>query len=512
MHTYLEIIAALRDGTSERAIARMGFATRNTIAKLRKEAEERGWLAQESIVSVEEIHKVFGQKPTLPDIRSRVEPFHDIVSVLAQGGLAPKQIFRRLQERNAGLAAEHRFQGSIGSVKRYLRRHWPAKQEVYTVLQFEPGEQAQVDFGNGPKLVVPGSDKLRQTYIFVMTLSHSRHLYAELVWDQKIETWLRCHQNAFRFFQAVPKSIALDNLKSGVDHACRYDPIVQRSYFDFARAWGFKVDPKPPRAPRLKGRVESGVKYVKSAIAGLELATITEHNQALLKFALGEAGNRIHGTTKQMPLRVFVEEDQPAMLPFPNVEPDLSTWAKLKVHINCHVGLKGSFYSVPFAHVGNYVWAKVGLKMVEIFRDEGAELVALHPVANQPGQYLTNREHYPPEKKQVLDCTPESCLVQAEKLGPNIREFIATLLEDPVQERLSAARGSLLLAKKFGAKRLENAARRALHFGIASYRELKRILENGLDINEPQRVHEPFPEFKSTHFGRSVAELLKEAV
>jgi transposase len=97
----------------------------------------------------------------------------------------------------------------------------------------------------------------------VMVLGHSRHQYAEVVFDQRTATWLELHQRAFAWFGGVPKVIVPDNLKAAVISAAfgvSSLPELNRSYREFARHHGFRVDPTPPRSPKKKGKVESSVK------------------------------------------------------------------------------------------------------------------------------------------------------------------------------------------------------------------------------------------------------------
>ena len=76
--------------------------------------------------------------------------------------------------------------------------------------------------------------------------------YAELVWDQRIDTWLLCHRHAFEFFGAVPARLVPDNLKAAIVKASFTEPVAQRSYRECAAHYGFLIDPQPPRAPWLK--------------------------------------------------------------------------------------------------------------------------------------------------------------------------------------------------------------------------------------------------------------------
>ena len=138
-----------------------------------------------------------------------------------------------------------------------------------TVLEFDPGEAAQVDFGKGPEVLDPRTGELLSTWIFVMTLAWSRHGYAEVVIDQKVATWLGCHRRAFEWFNGVPARLTIDNPKCAITRACYHDPEVQRAYAECAEGYGFKIEPCPVRDPKKKGRVESAVKYVKRSFVPL---------------------------------------------------------------------------------------------------------------------------------------------------------------------------------------------------------------------------------------------------
>lgn len=334
-------------------------------------------------------------------------------------------------------------------------------------------------------------------------------MYAELVWDQKVDTWLRCHINAFQHFGGLPRKIIIDNLKAAITRACRRDPVVQKSYEGFAEAWGFKIDPNPPASPWLKGRVESAVKYVKGAVFCLEFNTFAEAQEALEEFVMGEAGNRIHGTTQQRPLTLFAEEESPALLRLPDPFPELVYWAKVQVHTTTHIYLNKGYYSVPYQHVKQDVWAKAGLKIVEIY-DLNFQLLTMHAVTTRPGQYRTNPDHYPPHKRDAMALNGETCVRMGAEIGAQVGRFIDILLTDRVLEKLGAARGVLKLKDKYGGKRLNDACARAIEYDLISCGGVKRILEKGLDqLRERQAMA---PESGPTRFSRSIAALLKEAM
>ncbi len=148
---------------------------------------------------------------------SSVEPYLEKVEAWYRQGLEAMTIWKALQ-RN------HGFQGCYSCVRRFVQKLAATLPDPVVRLQFPPGDVAQVDFGSGPVLFESESGKERKTHVFVMTLAYSRHQYAELVWDQSVPTWLRCHRNAFEFWGGVPARVMCDNLKAAITRACRYDP------------------------------------------------------------------------------------------------------------------------------------------------------------------------------------------------------------------------------------------------------------------------------------------------
>ncbi len=96
-----------------------------------------------------------------------------------------------------------------------------------------------------------------------MTLSWSRHMFVRFVFDQSVPTWLALHVAAFEYFGGVPQRVRPDNLKAAVIKASFVDPLIQRSYRELAEHYGFLVSPYRVEMTRHKGKVESGVAYVK---------------------------------------------------------------------------------------------------------------------------------------------------------------------------------------------------------------------------------------------------------
>ena len=163
----------------------------------------------------------------------------------------------------------------------------------------------------------------------------------------------------------------------------------------------------------------------------------------------------------------------------------------------------GSYYSVPYAYVGQTLCAHVGERVVEIFHDQ--DLVATHERSQEPGQWHTRLEHYPAEKAAYLERTPKRCRQLAARIGPATSQVVETLLAERPLDRLRAVQAILRLEETVGPQRLEAACARAIHYADPSYRRIKGILNAALDRDPLPETVDHLPA-QSYVFARSVAE------
>ncbi|MDX1557053.1 MAG: IS21 family transposase, partial [Xanthomonadales bacterium] len=403
MYEFRHILARMRLGESNRKIAAAGLMGREAAAKLRKKAKKAGWLDPDrSLPSEAELHEAL-QRPKVNQARARssLEPYRETIEKWAEDGIRGTTIHAALQRK-------YGYRGSYSSVRRFLQGLSEARPELTTVLNFEPGEAAQVDFGTGPTIVDVHTGEVIKTWFFVMTLAWSRHQYAELVRDQSAETWLGCHRRAFEHFNGVPVKVIIDNPKCAITRACYHDPLVQRAYAECAEGYGFLISPCPVADPKKKGRVESGVKYVKQNFAPLrEFRSLADANAQLMAWVMGEAGNRIHGTTRVAPLSRFVETEQHLLRALPAKAPECARWAKAKLHGDCHIQFEQSRYSAPWRQVGQTLDVRATETTVRIYHNH--QLIAVHPRATRPGERSTVLEHLPPEHVAYQMRDPQWC-------------------------------------------------------------------------------------------------------
>lgn len=195
-----------------------------------------------------------------------------MVKTLRKQEIEMTAIWQRLRE-------DYGFTGSYSAVRRNVAHLEPAPVEAYLRVHTPAGEEMQVDLGSIGPLFDPSCGKIRPAYAFVATLCYSRHQYAELVFDQKVTTWISLHRRALEYFGGVPRRIVPDNLKAVVIKALVHDAVLGEAYRQMALYYGFMISPTRPYTPRYKGRVENGVHYVqRNFMAGQAFADIGSGN------------------------------------------------------------------------------------------------------------------------------------------------------------------------------------------------------------------------------------------
>ena len=474
MHLLRDLLHRLRAGESQRRVARDLGLSRNTVAKYHHLAAGHGLLRPDQPLPDEGTLLVLLQADIQPpQTPSSVEPYRDVVEALLEQGVEMVAIHARLSQ-------DYGYTGSYSSLRRFVAHEHPRAPQVVVRVHCSPGEEAQVDFGSARPLYDPRAGRVRPGQVFVATLSYSRHMYAELVFDQKVSTWIACHRHAFAFWDGVPRRLVPDNLKAAVQRAVVDDPVLGDAYRRMALHYGFLVSPTRPATPQHKGKTESGVHYVKrNFLAGREFLDIDMANRQLRTWLTETAGSRVHGTTRQPPWRLFVEHERPALLPLPQDPFTLVEIKLVKVHPDCHVTLDGSFYSVPYHFCGQSLEAHVHERVVELY--DRTALVSTHPRASGPGQWQTRLEDYPQEKAAYLLNTPQVCRRRAADIGPCTFQLVDHLLAERPLDRLRSVQGLLRLEETVGPQRLEKACARAVFFGQVSYRRVKEILNAALD-------------------------------
>jgi hypothetical protein len=178
---------------------------------------------------------------------------------------------------------------------------------------------------------------------------------------------------------------------------------------------------------------------------------------------------------------------------------DCPVWQSGKVHRDHHVVFNQSFYSVPTRYIGETVWLRGSLRLVQIYWKE--QLIKTHLRAKQPGQWITDTGDYPNGARAFLEQDREACLIKAKNIGESTYQVIAHIFKVSSLTYQRKCQAILRLANIYGESRLEASCQRALLFNNMSYRSIKRILELPL-IESPLPVSSPPPLLPHTAYLR----------
>jgi transposase len=423
--------------------------------------------------------------------RSSAARFRDVILEKLEAGLTIQRVYQDLQE-------EYDYAHSYESVKRYVRKIVRRRRAV-GVMHTIPGEEAQVDFFQGAP-TLDGAGQWRRPWVFRMTLCHSRHGYEEAVWDQKVATFLRLHEAAFRDFGGVPKVIRHDNLKAAVVRACLYDPDVHPVYTAFSEHWGFTALPTRPRNPEENGKQERSGGYVKdNGLKGRRFNSLAEQNQHLRHWNRTIARLRIHGTTRRQVITHFEETDKKALQPLAKEPFAIFERGTRSVHPDGHVEVDGAFYPVPAHLLGEELEVRWDAHLVRVFHSETP--VAVHARV-RPGEWARRpgEQHQEPTSSQRAYVA--RLIGTCARVGRPLAEWAEAAYVARGVRALRLIQGALHLVRKHPREAVLHAAKKALANRLFRYKDLRRLTEqadsapaqrNLLDVHEAIR---PMSEYR----------------
>jgi len=499
MYKVQDVIEDLLKNEPVKKIARVRKISKNTVKKYRDEIEELARNQPDIKDSVQHIMLALA-------IRRKEEKSQNFLWLDTHSELIKKlssgcENLIRLND----VLVENGFTGSYSSLIRYVAKNRIKGDKAIIRIETRPGEIAQVDFGYCGLIYDEESRKKVKAYVFVMVLGYSRDAYYEIVKSQDVETWCACHVHAFEHFGGVPRIVIPDNLKSAIIKASFSDPCANRSYADLARHYGFQIDPCLPGTPEHKGKVESGVKYVKNNFLPLRtFRDFADANAQLAAWNESTARCRIHGTTRCRPKDLFEKHERAALAMLPAERFEIPVWKQLKVGRDIHIQFDNAYYSVPCEMQGETVWARKTASQVAIYRDN--MVVSVHfPVPK--GRRSTKQEHYPPDAFRYMQWDSDHCISKAREYGPHTETIVKRLLHDEPIRNMRGAQNIIRMSDKYGSDRLERACARAVLFGSYSYSSIKTILERNLE-KESDYLSPCTP--LDASFARNIHELLQE--
>lgn len=351
-----------------------------------------------------------------------------------------------------------------------------------------PGEVGEFDFGRLGTLVPADGAPPVVVWVLVLVLGYSRHSF---VWPLVRQTFAEVCAGmdaAWRFFGGVPRRLVLDNFPAAIAGPDALDPRPTRLFVEYSQACGFLIDAARPAHPRDKPKhpPAAGTRREMQYVVGRywkagRFRDLADMRAQAERWCTDVAGQRVHGTTRRVPLVVFHDEEQAVLLPAPAEPYDVPIWKAVTVGRDHHVQVARALYSVPAdtAAPGTALEARADRLLVRLYRQ--GELIKAHPRQPEGGR-STDVTDYPPEVAGYAARSPEQSVAEASALGEHIGQFAERLLAGPfVWTKLRRVEKLLRLVERFTAERLDAACARALGFDLIDVRRLERIVALALE-------------------------------
>ncbi|MAG71470.1 MAG: IS21 family transposase [Acidobacteria bacterium] len=405
--------------------------------------------------------------PTRAPSASACEPYRDLITDAVGRGRNAMAIWQDLVD-------DHGFPAGYASVRRFvaaLRGTRPADARV--VITTAPGEEGQVDYGDGPMVRWPATGKYRRTRLFVFTLGYSRKAVRLLVWRSSAQTWAELHERAFRRLGGTVQVVVLDNLKEGILTPDIYDPALNPLYRDVLAHYGVTALPCRVGDPDRKGKVEASIGHTqKTPLRGVRFETLEAAQAYLDRWDMRWADTRIHGTTKRQVAAMFAEE-RPALGPLP-VEPfRYYRFGRRTVHLDGCVEVDAAYYSAPPGWIGRRVQVQWNNLHVRLLEPTTGLLLREHVRAPRRGwRRITDADRPAHTPAGTL-----TLLTRATRAGRHIGALCDHIHRHDGVAGVRRIQGVLALAKKHGAPAVDEAAHAAHEMGVLTYRFLRRYLE-----------------------------------
>lgn len=393
----------------------------------------------------------------------KLEPYHEFINDLVKENpdIKATVIHQRIREKG--------FDGEITIIRLYLQtiRREIASREPFIRFESKPGEQMQVDWGHFGTLDYKGCK--RKLYALCVIESHSRMLYVVFTHSQKQEVLHQGLYSAFVFFGGCPKELVVDNMLTAVTE--RVGKIVRFNDAFLKFLLPFRISPFAcnVRAPHEKGKIESGIKYLRNNFMPARTFTDLNDIQSQVRSWLDTVANvRVHQTTGKKPMDCLVKQ---ALSSIPDPIADLREIGTYRVHKDYGVRFDDNVYTVPPWAVGKHVVVKADQNRISIYyrerrliehpRSFERHLRIEHPEHREQVKKLRNRQHID-RQTEVFLSLGKPAYDFMEKLADNrlaLKKTISALLllkDEYGQESLLYAMTKAISRQLYGADYVEN--------------------------------------------------------
>ncbi len=365
---------------------------------------------------------------------------------------------------------------------------WANKLKASGKLNHKAGEKVFIDY-TGRKLHIidreTGEEKPVEAFIAILPCS--QYTYLEASESQKRDELIGSMRRCQEYFGGVTQAIVSDGLKSAVSKACKYEPVINKTFKDFALHYGCVVAPARPYSPQDKALVEGAVKLVYQRIfyplSKMTFFSIPELNAAI-RDLLVKYNNYVFQLTNYSRRELFLSTEKQYLKPLPATPYELRKYARPKVQKMGYILLSEDkhYYSVPYRFIGKRVELRYTSSIVEIFYNH--ERLCTHKrERQQPGKYSTQKDHLSSTHKAYSEWDLAFFQRKGAKIGPETVKYITRLILQYSYPEIGykQANGIVNFTSGYDKGRIENACRRAFVLERCSFKTIENILRSGSD-------------------------------
>lgn len=383
------------------------------------------------------------------------------------------------------------YSGSEPSVRRYIgqQRQTQKRPAVYLPLEFDPGADAQADWGEG---LVEMNGKPVTVQVFYLRLNYSRRLFMRAFPAQKQEAFFEGHVQAFHYFEGVPGRISYDNLKTAVKRIREGRRREEQQAFTLFRShYLFDSHFCTPGAGHEKGGVESGVGFGRRnfMVPIPQVASFDELNAYLLAQCQADEARQVAGQATTIGEAWRYEKD--FLRPLPEHDYACCITRLVTLTPYSQVIFETNRYSVPVDQAARHLTLRAFPFAIEVLK--GEQVIARHTRCYGQNQDVFDPLHYLPLLEQRPGAFAYAKPVRRwRETWPPVYEDVLAHLQDqwPEGQGIREFIRILNLHTQHPADLVERALTQALAYGCPHYDGVVLCLN---DLLQPPFAQLPLP-------------------
>lgn len=369
-------------------------------------------------------------------------------------------------------------------------KSWINKVDSVMHIDHKAGDKVYVDYA-GEKLyfVNQYTGEVIYVEVFLAILGASQLTYVEATMSQKKEDFIGSCERSLQYFGGATMAIVSDNLKSAVIKTDKYEPSLNEAFEDFCEHYSMTALPAKAYRPRYKALVEGVVKIIYTriyALLKLDMIHSLEELNQVIRMLLEEHNNKALTGRDYSRRQLFDEIEKEALQPLPVIGYEFKKRRVVTVSRMGYAALSEDkhYYHVPYQFKNKKVMVLYSDNKVDIFHHY--DCIATYKRDRTPFMFTTDEAFHAPQHQFRKDWTPERMIERAAVIGNDVKDLVIKILEKPQHpdQSFKSCSGVLNCSKKVGPERLNNACRRAMEYGVYTYKIVQTILEKKLDMEE----------------------------